>query len=220
MKEWLKIAPDLPAVLDAVYKDCYAGEVCPPAHFVTRALELVPPEDVKVVILGQDPYYTPEKANGLAFGYNREYRGPIDSSMANILGELQLPHTKYSCSGFDLTLEHWAAQGVLLLNTRLTTLVGRAMAHGNLAYEKPISDILKYLGTRSIVWLCWGREARIKAEAANPYPGHVICTSHPSALSATKGPVPFRGSNCFNMANKLLAKMGRRTINWTGRGAE
>lgn len=193
----------------------------PPQERIYRALELLAPSDVRVVILGQDPYHTPGKASGLAFGYHPDYVGPVDSSLANILWEMGfiagLPDS------FDFSLEYLPPQGVLLLNSRLTVELGKPMSHaGILGWEQVVTAILKLLRNRTdkeLIWLLWGREAQRTAQGAgiDLEAANVICTSHPSKYSATNGLHPFTGSNCFQRVNKYIREndLGPE-IRWIG----
>lgn len=208
LKYWLGIAPDLVPIRDKVYGR--GGNICPPKDLVFRALEMVHPDNVRVVILGQDPYYTIGKANGLAFGYHQDWGYPPDASMSNIMRELG--------GSTDLSLEPWAHQGVLLLNTRLTVEENRPLSHSNLGWEKPVGDIIRFLAKKPrVVWLLWGREADSTANRAglDIFRDNVIYCRHPSPLSAGKQPDPFLGSGCFQKANELLKSHGKEEIQWT-----
>lgn len=199
-------------LIECEHRAYTSSNVCPPRHLCLRALTELGPSDVRVVILGQDPYHTPGKANGLAFGYSDDYEGPTDSSMANIVSELRTDL-------FDFSLSDWSQQGVLLLNTRLSVLEGKPMSHASIGWEEPVSEILKWLDRQHgdrIVWLLWGREARLTAENAGIDASlpNVIATSHPCRYSHTSTSSPFTGSNCFNRANEYLVSIGSQPIRW------
>lgn len=181
--------------------------VTPKYENVFKALQLANSDDVRVVILGQDPYHTPGKASGLAFGFNRDYTGPIDSSMLNITKELGLDIKDVTRDW--LTLESWSDQGVLLLNTRLTVEEGKPMSHVGLGWEPLVSEVLENLkdDNKDIVWLNWGSEAQkmCPKDVINR-----IDTSHPCRFSNKSTSKPFTGSDCFYRVNKLL----KTSIGW------
>jgi uracil-DNA glycosylase len=195
-------------------------------------LELIAPEDVRVVILGQDPYHTPGKANGLAFGYNESYTGPVDSSLYNIIEEIESSGypTHHSCNidGIEIfsalvdrSLESWARQGVLLLNTRLTVETGKPMSHAGIGWEPEITNVLRKIDELhgdKVVWLLWGAEAIKSAEKAGVTTSrkNVIHTSHPCRFSNNATAHPFSGSHCFRRANEYLESVELNTIKWAG----
>lgn len=210
LSDWLAISEWLMIAKNRAYKDT---NVCPPEDLVFTALQDLSPERVRVVILGQDPYYTPGKANGRAFGYNLRYFGRTDSYMRNILKELNITDSDL----FDTGLSGWAKQGVLLLNIRLTVKQDQPLSHAGLGWEQAVTDIIRHLDKRKdVVWLLWGREADSIAVKAglDTFANNVIYTSHPSNLSAAKGPTPFIGSNCFYKANQILKDLGSKPIKW------
>jgi uracil-DNA glycosylase len=199
--------------------------ICPQQKDIYRAIELVRPDTCKVVILGQDPYHTVGKANGLAFGLHRNYKGSIRySSFGNIIGEVErwardqsIPqcYTDVSLS-IDTSLESWARQGVLLLNTRLTVEPGKPLSHSGFGWELVVASILAQVPIDA-VWLLWGAQARIIGEEFSR-PDLTLTASHPSKYSAsrrtgTKVPA-FNGCNCFTAANKLLVNLGKEPIQW------
>lgn len=230
--KWIEIAPGLPSVAEDIYGSC--DNVCPPVELVFRALELVGPEQVRVVILGQDPYHTPGKASGLAFGYHPEYIGRLDSSLQNIVAEVR--NCGYKVPGYDddnfgyykkgwFTLEHWAKQGVLLLNTRLTVEMGKPMSHakGNLysgrsgpqgpVWEEQIEKVLKFLAEYTdTIFVTWGAEARKAADRAGAV--EIVHNSHPCRYSNNATKHPFTGSQCFTEINTVLELKGKEPINW------
>lgn len=186
------------------------GDVYPARELVFAAFEEVSPDDCNVVILGQDPYHSPGKARGVAFGYHPNYKGTINSSLANII---------FECGGdpntFDTSLESWTKQGVLLLNTRLTVPHEQPMGHAGLGWEplmeEALARICKYAQP---VLLAWGAEARRMAAKSGAWT--VIDTSHPCRYSAGRGNRPFIGSECFTQVNDKLIEQGDTPINWTG----
>lgn len=187
----------------------HGGTYCPPSSLIFRALDEVSPEDVRLVILGQDPYPQPGKARGVAFGYHPDYPGSADSSLSNIKRELR---DDVGVMLEDTSLRGWTKQGVLLLNTRLTVLAGKPMSHAGLGWELLTGEILRQLEHhRSPVFLSWGSEARrFVTTYAKPtdWRRHVG-TSHPCRYSADKG---FLGSSCFSEVNRILGQA--KAINW------
>lgn len=180
--------------------------ICPPAHQVFRALELTQPDDVRVLILGQDPYPTPGHAHGLAFSVTADTR-PIPRSLGNIFKEMKEDLGISPTSG---DLSHWAQQGVLLLNTALTTPAGDAGGHLKLGWDRLLSDILTRLDREPRALLLWGKPAQ---KLAAPLSDHHfrIATAHPSPLSARRG---FFASRPFSRVNLWLDSRGAGSIEW------
>lgn len=181
-----------------------------------RALALTALADVRVVILGQDPYHGCGQAEGLAFSVAPGVKLP--PSLRNIHKELQrslgLPMPR---SG---SLVRWARQGVLLLNTSLTVEEGQAASHARWGWEV-LTDRLIEVGAsqkRSLVFMLWGAHAQTKRaliEVTAPDGRHcVLQANHPSPLSALRPPQPFLGCNHFAQANVWLAETGQKTIDW------
>ena len=199
--------------------------ICPPQDQIFRALELTPPDKVKVVIIGQDPYHTPGQANGLAFSIANG--NPIQPSLRNIFKELvtdigcEMPRTT------DLT--PWAEQGVLLLNATLTVEAHKPNSHAGWGWNKFTSEIFAASAKlpQPVVFLAWGNFAHEIVYRSFPRDTtdwrniistqHKAClfSSHPSPLSATRGSNPFIGSHCFSIANMLLKQMGSEEIDWS-----
>lgn len=196
---------DWPRIAAAVDRE--PGPVYPPAPARFRALALCPPDRVKVVILGQDPYHTPDKADGLAFSIPRDFGGRLDS-LGNILKELQ---DDLGVVRQDTDLTGWAEQGVLLLNTALTVPEGQAKAHARLGWDRLVEQVLARLDDRPRAFLLWGGPAQAFRRHLT-HPGHlVIATAHPSPLSARRG---FLGSRPFSRVNDWLRAQGRSAIDW------
>ena len=173
-----------------------------------RALDLTPLDRVRVVILGQDPYHGPGQAHGLSFSVPPGVRPP--PSLVNIYKELESDlGLKRPSHGF---LEHWAKQGVLLLNTSLTVREGEAGSHSGHGWETFTDAIISYLGSRQqhIVFMLWGAHAGKKTSLIGQH--HTVITSvHPSPLSAHRG---FFGSRPFSQANRALSDHNQPEINW------
>lgn len=190
--------------MDEVYGQ---GLVYPPRDKVFKALTETPFEDVKVVILGQDPYHGPEQAQGLSFSVPDNL--PAPPSLRNILKELQEdigPRDHH-----DLT--PWANQGVLLLNACLTVPAGQANGHAGLIWEPFTDAVIKVLNQKEtpVVFILWGGYARKKKNLIKN-PKHLILESaHPSPLSAYRG---FFGSKPFSKTNAYLESQGLSPIDW------
>jgi uracil-DNA glycosylase len=194
-------------------EDAGGKTVFPPRGQRLRALELTPLDAVKVVILGQDPYHGPGQAHGLAFSVPEGVRVP--PSLANIYKELEadlgIARREHG------NLEHWARQGVLLLNTALTVEAGRAGSHAGQGWEAITDAAVAAVAARAdpSVFVLWGNHARAKAAKVRelgPGTRHLVLTApHPSPLSAYSG---FFGSKPFSQANAFLAAHGRGAIDW------
>ena len=188
----------------------YASKtVYPPYEDIFNAFKLTPFSDVKVVILGQDPYHEKGQAHGLAF--STPDGRPIPRSLKNIFKEIS---SEYDCpipqSG---CLEKWAGQGVFLLNTVLTVEEGNANSHSDCGWQTFTDKVIESLNehTMPVVFLLWGKQAEKKKELITN-PNHlVLVTSHPSPFSARRG---FFGSNHFKMANEFLKENKMDEINW------
>lgn len=206
--EWRKQALEL---ANRIYAHAATSSLpCyPPRELVFSAFQEVHPEDISVIILGQDPYHSPGKARGVAFGYHPDYAGPTNSSLLNIMRELGFPDS------FDRSLRPWTAQGVLLLNTRLTVPHESPMGHAGMGWEPLMIEALQ----KVVKWcqppvLAWGAEARKMALRSGAWT--IIDTSHPCRYSASRGNKPFLGSGCFEKVNDALIHQGDEPINWTG----
>jgi uracil-DNA glycosylase len=178
-----------------------------------RALDLTPLEDVRVVILGQDPYHGPGQAHGLCFSVKPEVR--IPPSLVNIYKELEsdlgVPRARH---GF---LEHWAKQGVLLLNAVLTVQMGQAASHQGKGWERFTDAIIRLVNARPepVVFMLWGSYAQKKAafvDSIDKGGRHLVLkAAHPSPLSAHNG---FLGCRHFSKANAFLQSRGMKPIDW------
>ena len=183
--------------------------VYPPYDEIFNAFKLTPLSNVKVVILGQDPYHEEGQAHGLAFS-TPEGR-PIPRSLKNIFKEINAeygyPIPQSGC------LESWANQGVFLLNTVLTVEDGNANSHSKCGWQTFTDNVIRILNNKNqpIVFLLWGKQAEKKKELITN-PNHlVLITSHPSPFSARRG---FLGCGHFKLANEYLAKNNIDEINW------
>nr|WP_294999169.1 uracil-DNA glycosylase [uncultured Methanobrevibacter sp.] len=183
--------------------------IYPPYENIFNAFKFTPLNEVKVVILGQDPYHEAGQAHGLAFS-TPEGR-PIPRSLKNIFKEINAeydyPIPESGC------LESWAKQGVFLLNTVLTVEDGNANSHSKCGWQTFTDNVIKILNqhSRPIVFMLWGKQAEKKKELITN-PNHlVLITSHPSPFSARRG---FFGSNHFKMANDFLKNRNIKEIDW------
>ena len=198
---------DLPAIEAALAAD--PRPILPDPRRVFAALELTQPEDVRVVILGQDPYPTPGHAHGLAFSVEPDVH-PLPRSLANMFRELEADRGVPRRSG---DLRDWARQGVLLLNTALTVPKGATDGHRRIGWERLTAQVLDRVAGRPTAFVLWGKRAQ-DATRAVPEEGHLmIRTAHPSPLSARKG---FFGSRPFGQVDDWLAARGERPIDWVG----
>ncbi|MET0263177.1 MAG: uracil-DNA glycosylase [Rariglobus sp.] len=205
------------AVLSTAVDEAYAqGEVFPARSHIFRALELVRPADVKVVVLGQDPYPTPGNAHGLSFSVPPSVRTP--ASLKAIYASLarSFPDWKAPANGH---LEPWAHQGVLLLNTILTVRSGEPMSHAKLGWQAFTQAVLRVIQAQSpfVVFMLWGGKAETSARPHIDTARHVILADqHPSPLAQNRLPADkkFAANNHFAEANRLLVEHGRTPIDW------
>lgn len=183
--------------------------VYPPADEIFMAFKLTSYEEVKVVILGQDPYHGPNQANGLSFSVNPGEK--IPPSLRNIYKELA---ADLGCSPPENgDLGFWARQGVLLLNTTLTVAAGHPMSHTKKGWETFTDRVLASLDKKEspIVFLLWGNHARSKSVLVDGSRHLILESAHPSPLSARRG---FFGSRPFSRANEFLEAEGLEPIKW------
>ena len=183
--------------------------IFPPANDIFNAFHLTPLKDVKVVILGQDPYHGNNQAHGLCFSVKPEVE--IPPSLVNIYKEL---HDDLGCTIPDHGyLVKWAKQGVLMLNTVLTVRAHQANSHRGIGWEEFTDAAIRVLNTqdRPIVFILWGRPAQMKKAMLNK-PKHLILEApHPSPLSSYRG---FFGSRPFSKTNQFLEANGVEPIDW------
>jgi uracil-DNA glycosylase len=200
---------DWPRVAEAVAAD--PRRILPAASERFRALELSPPEAVRVVILGQDPYPTPGHGMGLAFSVRPEVR-PLPKSLANIFRELR-EDTSDALPNGDLS--GWASQGVLLLNTHLSVPAGEAGGHATLGWERLTAQVMEKVSERPTAFILWGRPAQKQGAHIRPGDHLILESAHPSPLSAARG---FFGSRPFSRVNAWLAGRGEAPIDWSAPG--
>jgi uracil-DNA glycosylase len=184
--------------------------VFPEGKFIFRAFDLCPLDQVKVVILGQDPYPTKGHAHGLCFSVEEHFK-PLPKSLQNIYKELYNDLGKPISSNGSLM--SWAEQGVLLLNSVLTVAEGKPESHVGKGWEVFTDAVLKVLSEHKneIVYLLWGAKAQQKACFLDQSENLVLKTVHPSPLSAHRG---FIGCGHFSKTNAYLKQKGKAPINW------
>lgn len=183
--------------------------IYPNMHDIFNALHYTEYKDVKVVILGQDPYHGPNQAHGLSFSVKPGV--PAPPSLMNIYKELNsdvgcyIPNNGY--------LKKWADQGVMLLNTVLTVRAGEANSHKGMGWEHFTDKVISLLNNREepIVFILWGKNAQSKVDIIKNSKHYIIKSVHPSPLSAHRG---FFGSKPFSKTNEFLISIGKQPIDW------
>lgn len=193
-------------------KEEYKVNTCyPPGKKIFNALDQCPLNEVKVVIIGQDPYHGPNQAHGLCFSVNDGISHP--PSLINIFKELQQDvNMPYPKSG---NLEPWAKQGVLLLNATLTVRAHQAGSHQNKGWETFTDAIIKKVSEKNenVVFLLWGGFAKKKAQLIDENKHHILTSGHPSPLSANRG--LWFGNRHFSKTNSLLEQAQKPLIQWS-----
>ncbi|WP_114782801.1 uracil-DNA glycosylase [Botryobacter ruber] len=196
--------------LVAFVKDEYATQkVYPAGNEIFNAFQMCPFDEVKVVILGQDPYHGPRQANGLAFSVHDDVRTP--PSLVNIFKEIK------NDLGKDLpptgNLERWAKQGVLLLNATLTVRAGAAGSHQRKGWEEFTDAVVQKVNElkEHVVFMLWGAYAQKKGAFIDEKKHLVLKAAHPSPFAADRG---FFGSRHFSKANAYLESVGKEPIDW------
>jgi len=197
----------LKAYLDKRYEETI---IYPKKENIFKAFALTKYDNLKVVILGQDPYHNPYQAQGLAFSTPKNISNP--PSMQNILKEIYNDLQKESiCLDGDLT--PWAVQGVLLLNVILTVEKNKPKSHANIGWEIFSNNIIKYINENfdNIIFLLWGAPAIAKSKLIDKNRHFILTAPHPSPLSAYRG---FFGCKHFSKTNKFLKQLGKKEIIW------
>ena len=187
----------------------YATHVCfPPKDKIFRALELTPFEEVKVVIIGQDPYHGDFQANGLCFSVSDQVTAP--PSLKNIYKELK---DDLGIQRNSNELDSWAQQGVLLLNATLTVKAHSPNSHKDLGWEKFTDFIIKEISEKkeNVVCVLWGAFAQKKEALIDSSKHFILKSAHPSPFSVYRG---FYGSRPFSKINDYLKSKGKSTISW------
>ena len=205
-----KKQPYFQAILEYIKKERAAGKIIYPKQSdIFNAFKLTPFEQARVVLLGQDPYHGPHQAHGLAFSVPSGITPP--PSLQNIFKELKsdldLPIPAHGC------LEHWAKQGVLLLNTFLTVQAGAPGSHASIGWEQFTDTVIKMLSDEKegLIFLLWGAHAERKGRIVDASKHTLLIAPHPSPLSAHRG---FFGCRAFSKINRILKTKGKKEINW------
>lgn len=203
--------PYFAALMQRVDEAYRTGTVYPPRQELFAAFRLTPPERVRVVILGQDPYHEPGQANGLAFSVADGVRLP--PSLRNIFEELRTDCGVTPRASGDLT--PWAEQGVFLLNSSLSVQAGAAGSHRSFGWQTFTDAVVAALAKlpQPVAFILWGAHAQKKAAIAQAsrYPRLVLQSPHPSPLSAYRG---FFGSRPFSAVNEFLVQHGEAPVRW------
>lgn len=201
--------PYFRTLTDFVRQEYRNGVVYPPARLIFNAFDLCPFDDVKVVIIGQDPYHGPGQAHGLCFSVNDGVQFP--PSLQNIFKEIHDDLGKPIPATGDLT--RWARQGVLLLNATLTVRQHQAGSHQGKGWEAFTDAVISKLNAEreNLVFILWGSYAQRKGAVIDRSRHLVLSSVHPSPLSAYAG---FFGNHHFSQANKWLEEHGMTAIDW------
>jgi len=196
---------------EKVREEYLNGPVFPHPSRVFRAFELVKPEDVKVVILGQDPYHTPGVADGLAF--STLPKNLVPPSLQNMFKEIDEEFGEGHSKKNNPDLTRWAAQGVLLLNASLSVRSGQANSHADYGWHTFTDAVIRAISEKEqhVVFMLWGAFAGKKEDMIDWTKHWVLKSPHPSPLSASRG---FFGNNHFKLANIYLKENGRGEIDW------
>lgn len=186
------------------------ARVLPEDEQVLRALDYVSDlSEIKVIIIGQDPYPTPGHANGLAFSVNKEV-SPLPPTLQNIFSEIETDVGVVNTCG---DLEPWAKQGVILLNRILTVEAEKPKSHGELGWKRYTEMLIKYIdvNTSNLVFILWGQDAHILEQFVNTTKHCILKAPHPSPLAARRG---FFGCKHFSKCNEYLRSIGKSEIDW------
>ena len=201
--------PYFESLVRFLHEEKAAGKkIFPPGSQIFKAFELTPVPQVKVVILGQDPYHGLGQAHGLSFSVPDGV--PAPPSLKNIFKEIE-SDLGIRMSGYP-NLENWARQGVLLLNAVLTVRSGEAASHSKIGWTEFTDAVIKYISDNceGVVFMLWGNFARSKRDLIDRSRHHVLEAAHPSPLARGA----FFGCRHFSQANNLLAAQGMTPINW------
>ena len=203
------VKPYFESLVNFLREEKAAGKkIFPPGSQIFRAFDLTPVKDVKVVILGQDPYHGLGQAHGLSFSV--PHGVPAPPSLKNIFKEIE-SDLGLKMSGCP-NLEKWASQGVLLLNAVLTVRSGEAASHSKIGWEQFTDAVIKYISDNceGVVFMLWGNFARTKSALIDHSRHHVLEAAHPSPLARGA----FFGCRHFSKANAALSTSGRTPIDW------
>lgn len=189
----------------------YPDQIFPSGHQIFRAFDECSYDNVKVVILGQDPYPTRGHAHGLCFSVEPDVR-PLPKSLINIYKEIA-DDLGIEMSSRNGDLSHWAKQGVLLLNATLTVREGNPESHANRGWEIFTDAVIQKISEKreNVVYMLWGSKAIRKAEHVPASKNLILSAPHPSPLSAYRG---FFGCRHFSRANEYLTQLGKTPVKW------
>jgi uracil-DNA glycosylase len=201
--------PYFSALISFVKHEYQTSTVYPPGKEIFKAFDACEFDDVKVVIIGQDPYHGPGQANGLCFSVREGVKMP--PSLVNIFKEIKQDLGKPIPTSGDL--ERWANQGVLLLNATLTVRASSPGSHQNKGWEAFTDAVIKKISDEKqhVVFLLWGAYAQKKGEIIDRSKHFVLMSAHPSPFSADRG---FFGNKHFSKTNQYLASKGLKEIEW------
>jgi uracil-DNA glycosylase len=198
------------SIIEFIEKERKGGKAIYPVNSdIFNAIKFTPFDQIKVVVIGQDPYHGPGQAHGLSFSVRPGIAQP--PSLVNIFKELHddvgITIPKSGC------LEPWAKQGVLMLNAVLTVESGKPQSHANIGWERFTDAVVNAINTHleGVVFLLWGSHAQKKCDTISRQRHHVLKAPHPSPLSAHRG---FLGCKHFSQANALLVQQGKTPIDW------
>ena len=201
--------PYFASLVAALHEEKAAGyRIYPPGNLIFNAFDKTPLPQLKVVILGQDPYHNEGEAMGLSFSVPNGVKMP--PSLRNIFTEIS-NDLGISMSG-STDLEPWARQGVLMLNAILTVRAGQAASHSRLGWEEFTDAVIRYISdnTEGVVFMLWGNFARSKKALIDTDRHYVLEAAHPSPLARGA----FFGCRHFSKANEILVSLGRTPIDW------
>jgi uracil-DNA glycosylase len=214
-KEWMELIenefdkPYFIGLSQKVREEYLTKKVFPSPKQVFRAFELCSPKDIRVVIIGQDPYHTPGVADGLAF--STKTGNQIPPSLHNIFKEIE---SEFKCEcNKSPDLSRWAKQGVLLLNASLSVRDGEANSHADYGWHTFTDAVISAVSERckDVVFMLWGAFAKEKSWLIDETKHFILSSPHPSPLSASRG---FLGNKHFIKSNDYLKEKGRGEINW------
>ena len=201
--------PYFESLVRFLHKEKAEGQtIYPPGSQIFRAFDLTPVDNLKVVILGQDPYHGPGQAHGLSFSVSAGV--PAPPSLKNIFKEIE-SDLGVRMSGYP-DLEKWARQGVLLLNAVLTVRAGTPTSHSKIGWEEFTDAVIRYISDNceGVVFLLWGNFARSKSALIDHSRHHVLEAAHPSPLARGA----FFGCRHFSKTNDLLKAQGKAPVDW------
>jgi len=203
-------APYFLKLMEFLIEERKRHSIYPPSSKTFSAFNFTPINEVKVVIIGQDPYHGEGQAHGLCFSVQEGVKPP--PSLRNIFKEIKRD-LKIEMTGSG-NLEKWARQGVLLINATLTVRAGEAGSHQKKGWEQFTDSVIRKLSEQqsAIIFLLWGAYAQRKAELIDTSKHHILMSTHPSPLSAHRG---FLGCSHFSKTNAILRSEGLQEIDWS-----